>query len=288
MRWQENGKVTVSGGMSGGTLLPLSLGKHGRGGLIDAFCLWLESGSTSPGTLELRRKQLHRFLREHDAETCTADEMVAWLANPAWKAEYRRSNRSGLRQFFRWMQLTGRRGDDPTALTRPVTVPRSVPRPASREAFREALAKANQEDEVALLLAGLAGLRRHEIAALHADDIGATTIRVLGKGQKVRHVPIHPALEPKLRAWAAKGGYLFRGRDGQGPIGADAIGRRISKLLSTGAHSLRHKFATDAYKGSKDLRAVQELLGHADVSTTQAYTLIDDDDLAAAVANLAV
>lgn len=266
--------------------VPFPAKAKGRG-LIDAFSQWLEAGGSASGTVALRVAHLKRFAQDADLAEATTEDVLAWLSNPTLKPATRRSYRASLRMFYRWMRLTGRRQDDPTEATRPVRVPRSAPRPASAEALDEALANACQEDRLALLLAALAGLRRAEIANLHADDLGDTSIRVEGKGGVVRYVPIHPALMKELRPWAARGGYLFRGRGGTSAISADAMGRRISRLLDTGAHSLRHKFATDAYRGTKDLRAVQELLGHSSIITTQVYTAVGDDAMTQAVNSIA-
>jgi integrase len=260
----------------------------GGNDVIAPFALWLTAGGASEGTVALRSAHLRRFGKRADLETATAGDIVAWLGDPGLKPSTRHSYRASVRMFYRWMRLTGRREDDPTEGTRSIPVPRAQPRPAADDAVRDALAKATQEDRLALMLAALAGLRRAEIAGLHADDIDDTGIRVTGKGGVVRTVPIHPLLMRELKPWAARGGYLFRGRDGRGPVSADAMGRRISRLLDTGAHSLRHKFASDAYRGTRDIRAVQELLGHASVATTQVYVAVDGDALSAAVNSIAV
>lgn len=285
--WTGNQVTRSRGGLNGGTLSPLSRISGGGGGLVDAFGQWLRAGGSSEGTISLRSAHLRRFGKRADLAAATYDDVVAWLGDPNLKPSTRHSYRASLRMFYRWMRVTGRREDDPTESTRSIPVPRAQPRPARNEDVAEALGKASQEDRLALLLASLAGLRRAEIAGLHADDIDDTTIRITGKGGVVRTIPIHPALMRELKPWAARGGYLFRGRDGVGPVTADAMGRRISRLLDTGAHSLRHKFATDAYRGSKDIRAVQELLGHASVSTTQVYMAVDGDALAQAVNSIA-
>ena len=284
--WTSQTMQSSRGRVHGGTLSPLSR-ESGGGGLIADFALWMTAGGSSDGTVNLRSAHLRRFGKRADIETATTDDIVAWLGDVGLKPSTRHSYRATVRMFYRWMRQTGRREDDPTEGTRRVPVPRAQPRPAKTEDVREAMGKATQEDRLALMLASLAGLRRAEIAGLHADDIDDTSIRVTGKGGVERTIPIHPLLMRELKPWAARGGFLFRGRDGRGAISADAMGRRISRLLESGAHSLRHKFATDAYRGTKDIRAVQELLGHASVATTQVYTAIDGDDLSAAVNSIA-
>jgi integrase/recombinase XerD len=73
------------------------------------------------------------------------------------------------------------------------------------------------------------------------------------------------------------------------PVSGDWVSKTLKRLLGgeLTAHTLRHRFATKAYQGSKDIRAVQELLGHSSPATTAVYTLIEDDALAAAVASVA-
>lgn len=140
------------------------------------------------------------------------------------------------------------------------------------------------------------GLRLAELAGLDVTDLDLAdrTVRVTGKGSKTRILPVGTKAAAALRAWLAdragfvKGGSsaLFVGRDG-GRLGARAIQRRIGRWAqATGIgvpvhpHLFRHSFATHLLESSRDLRGVQELLGHADISTTQVYTHLDFQHLA--------
>lgn len=108
-------------------------------------------------------------------------------------------------------------------------------------------------------------------------------LRVIGKGGKTRHVPI---LRQDLLAQIIDAhGFLFKGNI-DGHLSAAYVSRLISASLGnrTTAHQLRHRFATEALRGTHDLRAVQELLGHASLATTQIYTDVADEDLWDAVA----
>jgi integrase/recombinase XerC len=112
-------------------------------------------------------------------------------------------------------------------------------------------------------------------------------LRVTGKGGKTRRVPIHPALEPRLgrvRGWA----FPSPVRPGRA-VTPDYVSNRLGVVLPApwGPHSLRHRFATQAYRNTHDIRAVQQLLGHARPETTARYTLCDDDALMAAVLSVA-
>ncbi|HUN27754.1 MAG TPA: tyrosine recombinase XerC [Steroidobacteraceae bacterium] len=140
------------------------------------------------------------------------------------------------------------------------------------------------------------GLRLAELVALDTADLKVNdrTVRVLGKGGKVRIVPVGRAAAQALAAWAsaracvagADTAALFVGRGGR-RLGRRAVearvaywARRQGLAMSVYPHLFRHSFASHLLESSGDLRAVQELLGHADVSTTQIYTHLDFQHLA--------
>ncbi|MGD9597959.1 MAG: tyrosine recombinase XerC [Steroidobacteraceae bacterium] len=151
-------------------------------------------------------------------------------------------------------------------------------------------------DRALMELAYSSGLRLAELVGLEVRDLdaGDRTVRVLGKGGKTRILPVgRPALAA-LRAWlAVRGGLakadepaLFVGRNGR-RIGARAIQQRVAYWarrqglgVHVHPHLFRHSFATHLLESSRDLRGVQELLGHADISTTQVYTHLDFQHLA--------
>lgn len=259
------------------------------GGVIDAYLSWLEAGGVSPGTMRLRMYHLGRFAETTDLATAPAEAIIAWLQKPGWAAETRKSYRASLRSFYQWQHKTGRRGDDPTVHTRPIKTPPRVHKTATWEAFEAALVNASERDVLAVMLAAYAGLRRAEIAELHASAIYPAHLVIRGKGGRERRIPIHARLAPALKDAQARGGYVFPGRDGWEPVTPDAMGRRIARLLPPGfsAHALRHLFATEVYRNTKDLRSCQVLLGHSSIATTQIYIATSDDELTAAVGSLA-
>lgn len=135
-------------------------------------------------------------------------------------------------------------------------------------------------------LGAQAGLRCCEICRVHRRDVTETAagyrLRVLGKGRKVRVIPITKALAFEI---LAADGWLFPGQV-DGHLSAAYVSKLVSRALPEGwtAHTLRHRFASRAYIGAdKDIRAVQELLGHASVATTQIYTAVEDDVMRRAV-----
>ena len=132
-----------------------------------------------------------------------------------------------------------------------------------------------------LLLGAYAGLRRAEIAGIHSDDITDMGLIVKGKGRKVRRIPIHPILAEAL---VDVSGYAFRGRWGKS-VTPNYVADHLEAVLPDPwtAHSLRHRFATQTYRACKDIRVVQQLLGHSSIQTTVRYVMVDEDALAAAV-----
>ena len=249
------------------------------------YVSWLKAGGVTAGTIGLRLSYLERFARAYDLYTATTEEIIGWLENPDWKPATRMSARSSLRSFYKWALEAEVVHKDPTARTRPVKVPPRAVKEAPQDALLTALEAVGDRDRLAIMLAAYAGLRRAEIATLHADNIEDRMLTVTGKGSKTRRVPIHPMLVSPLREAKERGGYVFRGADGWSPVTPDAMGRRIARALPDhwSAHSLRHYFAGNVYRASHDIRAVQQLLGHSSIATTQIYTHIDDDELHRAV-----
>jgi integrase len=134
-----------------------------------------------------------------------------------------------------------------------------------------------------LLLGAYAGLRRSEIARVNASDVDGEVLEVLGKGRKVRRIPIHDRLAPHLRhldGWAFPSTRL----PGK-PVGPTYVRDRLADVLPDPwtPHSLRHRFATVTYRACRDITVVQRLLGHAKLEQTMGYVLVDQDDLRAAV-----
>jgi integrase/recombinase XerC len=153
-----------------------------------------------------------------------------------------------------------------------------------------------RRDVAMLELLYSSGLRLAELAGLDVTDLDLAdrTVRVLGKGAKTRVLPVGGKAVEALRTWLGErraivkdgGGALFVGQNGR-RLGARAIQRRIGRWASASGlnvpvhpHLLRHSFATHLLESSRDLRGVQELLGHADISTTQVYTHLDFAHLA--------
>lgn len=263
---------------------------------IGAYLSYLAAAGTSRDTIRVRRHYLSRFARAHadvDWRQLGDDELVTWLARPAWAAETRKSARASLRGFYRWAYDHGHVESDPGSRLPAVTVPAGVPRPAPDEVVGAALERADNRGRVMVLLAAEAGLRRAEIAHSHTSWRFGSSLHVHGKGGKVRTVPLSRRLAAELsRLEAEQGdGYYFPGNV-DGHLSPGHVGKLLARLLGSrpgaewrgwSAHTLRHRFASRAYAGERDILAVQRLLGHSKPETTTRYTLVEDDSLRRAV-----
>ena len=217
------------------------------------------------------------------------NDVADFLGVSTWSAATRSSARSALMSFHDWMVAEGVRADNPVVKVKPPKVRQGVPRPAPESVVSLALEGGlDGRTSLVLLLGAYAGLRRSEIASLHWGSISDTHLRITGKGDKTRVIPLHPVLKQKLSVHPVREGFLFPNGSGTGPISTRTVNRIVNKVLPPGMSSLtlRHRFATQVLSRSHDLRAVQTLLGHSSVATTQIYTQVTDEDLAGAVSLL--
>lgn len=275
---------------------------------VESFETWCRSAGRSAQTISTRRSHLRHFSQQvADPWAVTSDQLTAYLANADWRPETRRSNRASLRVFYRWAEETGRIPRSPAEKLPSVLTPHTLPRPVPDDVIAQALWAADDRTRLAIMLAAYAGLRRTEIARLHTSEIAADHLMIVGKGGKHRRVPLHPDLAEALRVevgrrergehgtgWRGRfvsvPGYLFPSDHYPEPMTAAHLGGLISDALpgTWTAHTLRHRFATRAYAAQRDLRAVQELLGHTKPETTARYAAVPDGALTAAVAGVGI
>ena len=278
---------------------------------LDRFLDNLRNGrNASPATCSEYGRDLARFsaFLEHDAiddwSAVTADHVQRFVA-----AEHRRglSGRSlarslaAIRALFGWLLRENRVRFDPAADIRPPRSGRSLPHALEVEEVERLVSVPGTgprecRDRALLELFYSSGLRLAELAGLDVTgvDLGEATARVLGKGQRERIVPLGGAARKALGDWlraraewadpdapalfiSARGQRLSR-RAIQARVAHWA--RRLGLPRNVHPHMLRHSFATHLLESSGDLRAVQELLGHADIATTQIYTHLDFSHLA--------
>ncbi len=205
---------------------------------------------------------------------------------------------SACRSFYGWLLKRGEIGISPAAQLRAPKAPRKLPDVLDADEAAQLVEVPTDvplglRDRALLELFYSSGLRLSELCALRWRDFDAdgSMVTVLGKGSRQRRVPVGSFARKALAEWRAEQGGdevapVFPGRGG-GPITPRAVQYRIRQLAvrqglfkPVHPHMLRHSFASHVLESSGDLRGVQELLGHADISTTQIYTHLDFQHLA--------
>jgi len=261
--------------------------------VIMAYLRDQRRANLSRATIVRRRScvfTLMRWLDPKHLRDCTDEDIAVMLdeRNVAPRTRYHWI--SHLHSFCSGAVAHGHLSPDPTAtLIRP-RLPQLLPRPISDADLAMALACACPMMRAWLCLGALAGLRCAEIANLDASDvlIAQGLIRVYGKGGKERLVPLHDDIVDALRAADARK---------HGPLWPEVTPARLSKLgneylaglgIDDTMHSLRHWFGTKTYAECKDIRVVQELLGHASPTTTAMYAAWDQSRARATVARIAL
>jgi integrase len=246
--------------------------------LLHAWAGWMRASGKPESTIYLRCYHLRRFASTHpDPFVLAVGDLAAWMGSHSWGAETLRSYRASLRAFYSWGVAAGLCEHSPAAALPAVPAKVGKPRPAPEEVLAEAVRGADPRLRVMLRLGAQAGLRRAEIAAVHSrdlfEDLDGWSLRVRGKGGRVRLVPLTRLLALELRSLPA--GWAFPSPAG-GHLTPAHVGKLMSRALGPGwtAHTLRHRFATRAYAVERDLRAVQELLGHSKPETTAIYTQV--------------
>ncbi len=270
------------------SLAPASVTAYGRD--LEAFVDWAgRLGLDGPDGVD--RRVLRRY--------------VAFLTTRGYARRTIARHVASLRRYFDWLRRRGRIEVDPSArLSAPghdgrlprvlrrdeIEVLLAVGPPPTDDPVEAALA---QRDTAVLEILDGSGLRVAEVCGLRPVDIDLDRARltVWGKGSKQRTVPLSAPAVAALRTWLAAGRSVLV--DADTPADAVFVNRRahpltprdVRRILDRRAagpahpHALRHTFATHLLDGGADLRAVQELLGHADLATTQLYTHVSRERL---------
>lgn len=251
---------------------------------IDEFIEFQGAAGLPTTTRYTRRQHLEHLARRVECGPweLTVEQLTEYMAAQVWAPETRRGRRTTFMAFYDF-GLHREHVQANIAKELPKAKPgKPAPRPIPEGAYREALSKADERMQLVLRLAHDAGLRRAEIAQIHSDDVfedlTGWSLRVHGKGAKVRIVPLTARLALELRALPY--GWAFPGDDG-GHLSPRWIGKLAIGLLPHPytLHTLRHSFASRAYAHDRDLLAVQELLGHASPATTRTYVVLPDGAL---------
>ena len=242
------------------------------------------ASNASPGTIEVRLYHLRCWARLcPDPAAATRPALVAYLARDGWAPEYRRSIRTSLSTFYRWLSAEGAIDENPAGRLPRVRVPMGQARPAPDDQVRQTLNRADDRQRRMLLLGVLGALRRHEIAKVHTDDVDEFTgdVRVVGKGGKVRTVHITTGLARDIKRQPR--GWLFPNGHG-GHLTSAHVGVVLRRILPVGVtpHMLRHNAASAWHDEGLSIFDLMEVLGHASAATTQRYVFVRPRRAAAA------
>ena len=276
---------------------------------LDGYLKMLGQQGKSAHTLSAYGRdltELVRLLTEGSSETAqdlTRRDFVAALKRLSQQGLSERTlarKLSAWRQYCGWLVQSGMMDNDPTFNLKAPRLPERLPKALSQEELNHMLDSTPADDSLAVrdhalfeLMYG-SGLRLSEIHGLDLGDVllDEGWVSVTGKGRKERQVPLSGKSVEALRVYlservaADSETALFTGKNGT------RLGQRqIQKRLQTWAvqqgsgqhispHMMRHSYASHLLQSSRDIRAVQELLGHSNLSTTQIYTKLDFDHLA--------
>lgn len=239
------------------------------------------------GTARLYTGHIEHLQRFHpDLAAVTLEDLKAYLAvRRTLAGNTRKSMRSAFRSFFGWAHTYAGFPTDPAYQLEPISVPWTVPHVAADDVVQLGLITADDQLTAMILLGRYGCLRLTELTTLHTRAREHDLLRIRGKGEKERLVPANDELLHALLTLERRlgGGYYFPGRFG-GHMHPQAVNKIITRHLGTNPHSLRHAGATAAYEATGDLRAVQMLLGHASLATTQRYLHIGMDAVRRAAA----
>lgn len=282
----------------------------------ERFLAWMqiEQGRASK-TIEAYRRDLREYegwltARRKTSMTASSADVEAFVA---YLRKHGKAPRSVARQFaavrmlHKYLAIEGERADDPAALVDGVRVPSGLPKPLQEDEVTRLIAAITGEDSFARRDRALieflyaTGARISEACGLSLADLDMddSLVRLFGKGSKERIVPFGRSAHRALGDWLQDGGRgmlvprRWRSRDHEDAVFLGVHGTRLSRQAAfhivrkyaglagikedVSPHTLRHSCATHMLVHGADLRIVQELLGHASVSTTQVYTKIDDE-----------
>ncbi|WP_115720446.1 tyrosine recombinase XerC [Gallaecimonas mangrovi] len=262
----------------------------------------------SAHTVDGYRRQLENqatfFERQgaNSLEQLTESLIRQWLAFETRRGQSPRSLAQGLsalRSLFNYLVHLGELTDNPASRVKPPKQPKRLPKALDLDETERLFSDSSQEpllirDKAMLELMYSCGLRLSELVGVDVDDIHGGEVRVTGKGSKERIVPVGSKAISAIDAWRKVRGQFSRG--GERALFISSRGSRVSVRTvqqrfgqyakkagldsHLNPHKLRHSFATHVLSSSGDLRAVQELLGHSQLATTQVYTHLDMERLA--------
>jgi integrase/recombinase XerD len=284
--------------------------------VAERFLAWLQiEQGRAEKTIEAYRRDLRdyedwlatRRVSSLTAQSRDVEAFVAYLRKHGKAARSVARQFAAVRMLHKYLVVEGERDDDPAALVDGVKVPSGLPKPLREDDVTLLIAAITGDDSFARRDRALVeflyatGARISEACGLSLGDIDMqdSLVRLLGKGNKERIVPFGRSAHAALSDWFDEGGRAMRvpkrwkSRDNSDAVFLGVHGTRLTRQAAfhivrkyaalagikeeVSPHSLRHSCATHMLVHGADLRIVQELLGHASVSTTQIYTKVDDE-----------
>ena len=269
--------------------------------------LLLEQG-LSANTREAYGRDLRRFLDYIDSRGVDAldvelpllEDYVQHLHKAGIAPRSMARMISGVRSFYRYLQIDGYLGQDPTELLETPRLPKHLPEVLTLDEVERILDAIDlstvegQRDRCLIELLYSCGLRVSEVCALRLSDLffDEGFVRVIGKGDKQRVVPISPRAMHEVHNWLdARADIAVKPEDEDVLFVSARRGRRLSRVTvfhnikqhvaaagidkSVSPHTFRHTFATHLLEGGASLPAIQAMLGHEDIGTTEIYTHLD-------------
>lgn len=267
----------------------------------------------SPNTVRAYAADIRSFIEYADRAKIGLGEVdrpfirnyLAYLRNFSLSRATMARKLTAIRSFFRYTQTGGKSAANPAELISSAKIEKLLPRVMKAKEVTNLIdlpdtcTPSGQRDRAIFEILYGCGLRVSELVGMNVGDINEMSreIRVIGKGNKERLVPINPTAVGSVRDYisAGRAEQIANGRSGETALFLNKSGGRLSsgavrrivrkyvKLLAGTAgvtpHSFRHSFATHLLEGGADLRAVQELLGHVDLSSTQIYTHVSKTEL---------
>ncbi len=285
--------------------------------VVEEFLDWMvvERGRAA-NTIGAYRRDLVQYARwlaarRRDLNTSTVGDIEAYvaarLAEGAAKSSLARQF-SSIRQLHRYMVEEGHRRDDPAGLAEGVSKPAGIPKPLSEDEVTSLIDSVvgndpkDVRDRALLEFLYATGARVSEVCGLNLADLDmeSSLVRLFGKGSKERVVPFGSAAHGALEEWLGRGRpamepVRWRRRDDSTAVFLGGRGTRLSRQVAfhvvrdaalragiereVSPHALRHTCATHLLDHGADLRVVQEMLGHASITTTQVYTRVSQERL---------
>jgi integrase/recombinase XerC len=263
--------------------------------LIDEYVQHLHDLCRAKSTIGTYLDILRRMDRSlpYGLVSANHDELKAWIYADGHGKAYRKLCRTVARGFFGWAcdPASEHLDFNPAGMLPQVAAPKGRPNPVAAEQKFDILARADRPYRDWFLIAALAGARCTEIANLDREHIGEKRTLLHGKGDKQRLVPTHPVIwELAQRLPPGPVAVEYRGRHAGERLTREQISHRGNYRLQqtlglkgVHMHRLRSTYGTEAYATTRDLLAVQQLLGHSSPATTQIYVEVGDEAMDRAV-----